>query len=132
MISIRDLTQRLSVSVSGGGQIIAGLAIDSRKVEKDYLYIALQGEQFDGNDFIDQAKSKGAAALATELPHILIQNNMPGFTSSTLRQQLGHIASEFYANPSESLNITAITGTNGKTSTAHFIQQIYENSIPFL
>lgn len=101
---------------------ICGLASDSRKVEKNYLFFALQGFIKNGADFAKSAQSLGAAAIVSEvhvdgidIPQILVKD---------ARAALFQSAAIFY--PEQPETIIAITGTNGKSSTVDFLRQIWD------
>lgn len=102
---------------------IKGLTANSREVGKGYLFAALPGTRFDGRDYIDQAIMNGAT-------HILapkgtsIRPDVTMIESDNPRHEFALMAAEFYKAQPE--NIVAITGTNGKTSVADFIRQIFE------
>lgn len=105
---------------------ITGLTADSRRVEAGFLFAALPGAQADGRDFIDQAVAKGAVAVlvpsGTEIkrydpPVLLIQDSEP-------RRRLALMAAALYKR--QPREIVAVTGTNGKTSVAVFVRQIWE------
>ncbi|HXH55339.1 MAG TPA: UDP-N-acetylmuramoyl-L-alanyl-D-glutamate--2,6-diaminopimelate ligase [Gammaproteobacteria bacterium] len=85
---------------------IKNLTTDSRQVKPGDLFIAVQGLTVDGRAYIEQAISKGAAAVITE------------------RKLIGHIAARFFSDPSKQLPVIGITGTNGKTSVSYFIAEI--------
>lgn len=103
---------------------ISGLTADSREVQPGFLFAALAGVQFDGAKFIPDALKRGAAA-------ILISNDaeidetwaLPVLRCDNPRSQLAHMASRFY--PRQPATIVAVTGTNGKTSVAAFVRQIW-------
>ena len=95
----------------------AGVVLDSRKVEKDFIFIATKGERVDGHDFIPQVMEKGALAVVCEkvpederIPYILVEDSF---------QALKDIA-EYYRQQL-SVKVVGITGSVGKTSTKEFI-----------
>ena len=104
---------------------IRGLTADSREVMPGYLFAALSGVKTDGGAFIDQAIARGAAAVLVAKPA-----QIPADTSAQVavlqsenpRRDLALMAKRFFA--SQPPHVAAITGTNGKTSTAQFLQQI--------
>jgi len=101
---------------------IKGLSADTRDIKRGYLFAALKGTRFDGVDFIDQAIMNGAthilAPIGTKVTGAeLIESDNP-------RLDFAKLASAFYK--SQPNNIVAVTGTNGKTSVADFIRQIFE------
>lgn len=104
---------------------IAGLAYDSRKVSRGYLFFAFPGAKADGREFAQSAMERGAIAVLSELPR------PEGFTAPAPWIQVEHgrhalatAARNFYGHPDEKLGITAITGTNGKTTTTFLIDSI--------
>ncbi len=104
---------------------IASLAFDSRAVEAGTLFFALRGTLSDGHDYIGAALEKGAVAVVCEA---LPEKRRPGVTylqvvDSTLA--LGEMASAFYGHPSEKLSLVGITGTNGKTTTATLLYELF-------
>jgi UDP-N-acetylmuramoyl-L-alanyl-D-glutamate--2,6-diaminopimelate ligase len=102
---------------------ICGLALDSREVEPGFLFAALPGSKKDGRDFIPEAIERGAVAVLTGLEGFA---NVPGIVQITdpePRRRLAHIAAKFYGAQPEC--IAAVTGTNGKTSVANFVYQIW-------
>jgi UDP-N-acetylmuramoyl-L-alanyl-D-glutamate--2,6-diaminopimelate ligase len=103
-----------------------GLASDSRKVKPGYLFAALPGTNADGAHFVDDAARRGAAAVLGHpgLADRVRQLGLPFLPDENPRLRLAQLAAEFYgAQPS---TIAAITGTNGKTSVAVFLRQIWE------
>jgi len=101
---------------------IKGLSADTRDIKRGYLFAALKGTRFDGVDFIDQAVLNGAihvlAPTGTKIEGAqLIESDNP-------RLDFAKLASAFYQSQPD--NIVAVTGTNGKTSVADFIRQIFE------
>lgn len=102
---------------------ITGLTADSRAVEPGFLFAALPGSTVDGRKFIDAAISNGAAAILAPGGTEISANDVALLTSEDARAALAHIAAAFYADQPET--IAAVTGTNGKTSVAHFTRQIW-------
>ncbi|HLG20220.1 MAG TPA: UDP-N-acetylmuramoyl-L-alanyl-D-glutamate--2,6-diaminopimelate ligase [Bdellovibrionota bacterium] len=110
-------------SVRGRGNIqISGVALDSRKVERGDLFVALSGANMDGRRFAEKAVARGAAAVASDQPVEI--RNIPVIVIPQARRWLGALASRVYGEPSRSMTVVGITGTNGKTTTAHLIESI--------
>ena len=113
----------------------AQLRLDSREVEPGDAFIALVGAHVDGRDYIAQAIERGAAAVVFEAEPApggaggagaaaavsAQQIAVPNVGIVGLRQVAGHIAAEFYGHPGRRVRVIAVTGTNGKTSCAHWI-----------
>lgn len=105
------------------------IALDSRKVEKNGLFIAITGFTVDGHDYIPQAIKQGATAIfVEEEPSVPIDESITVLKVPDTREVLAHISTVFYKHPSEKLNVIGITGTNGKTSITYFLGSIYENA----
>jgi len=111
------------------GQAVAGLAVDSRAVEQGFVFVAIPGTRLDGSSFAQFAVRQGAiAVVATEAGVKTARADVgdlpvPFFVSDAPRAELARLAARFYdAQPPV---IVAVTGTNGKTSTAHFLRQIW-------
>jgi len=103
---------------------ISNLAIDSRKVTPGTLFICLKGLNVDGHNFIDAAVQAGALAiLVEEVPQNLPQGVVVLLVKST-RQAMAYIAANFYDNPAKKMRLVGVTGTNGKTTTTYFIEEI--------
>ncbi len=104
---------------------VNGLQLDSRLVQPGELFFAVPGSERDGRKFIDDAIRRGAVAVVCELPaggrHYACE--IPIAYVSELALQLGFIACRYYNNPSNDMELIAVTGTNGKTSCCHFISQ---------
>lgn len=104
--------------------VVTDLAIDSRLVTPGGLFLACNGQSFHGLDFIQEAVSRGAAAVAWEsAPDRHPEAEVPLIEIESLSPELGVIAARFFAEPSAAMTVTGITGTNGKTSVAHFLAQ---------
>ncbi|MDG4549671.1 MAG: UDP-N-acetylmuramoyl-L-alanyl-D-glutamate--2,6-diaminopimelate ligase [Candidatus Contendobacter sp.] len=108
-------------------QPVGGLAADSGSVRPGDLFFALRGGRRHGLEFLDMARAAGARAVLWEPPY---EGSLPGADTAAsllavpeLRQKMGRIASRFYGEPSQRLSVVGITGTDGKTSCAHFIAQ---------
>lgn len=100
---------------------IKGIQIDSRKVKPGDLFIARTGFTVDGHDFIDQALEKGAVALLVQKE---VSAPVPVVKVADTQRALPLIAARFYQYPSRELTVIGVTGTNGKTTTTHLIEQI--------
>ena len=112
----------MTLTADIGEMDITGLTADSRAVQPGFLFAALPGSTADGRDFIDAAIQNGAAAiLAPEDTDPAVGAAL--ITSPDARAALAHMAAAFYGAQPE--NIAAVTGTNGKTSVAHFTRQIW-------
>lgn len=103
---------------------ISTIVQDTRKVEKDCLFICIQGETFDGHDFVREVVEAGALAVVVE--KIPENKNIPYILVKDTRKAMAQIASTFYGHPSQKMNIIGVTGTNGKTTITHLIDQIVE------
>ena len=102
---------------------VGSIAVDSRAVAPDALFVALRGERSDGHDFAAKAALRGASALVVERE---LDLTLPQIVVGDTRAAISHLADAFYGHPSQALTIAAVTGTNGKTTTAHFVRAIFE------
>ncbi len=101
---------------------ITGFTADSRRVRPGFLYVCIRGMKEDGHLFAREAVSKGAVAVATEQSLPL---PAPVIYVANTRHFLSFFAHSFYQEPSHSMRVTGITGTNGKTTTAHYLHRIF-------
>jgi len=128
--SLRELLAGLA-PVPADDRVIAGLTDDSRRVRQGDLFLAVQGLQRHGLEFLPAVRAAGAAAVAWEPPYRgewPVEDKLPLLPVARLGQQLGVIAGRFYGHPSRHLQLVGITGTDGKTSCAHFIAQALNES----
>lgn len=101
---------------------ITGIAIDSRAVDRGDLFVALRGTAVDGHEFVGDAVARGASALITD--HALPSSAVPVVVVSDTAKALARVAARFFGNPAAKLRMCGVTGTNGKTSTAHILRSI--------
>jgi len=105
---------------------IPHICFDSREVQKDSLFIAVNGTLSDGHSFIDSAISKGAIGVVCENLPQTINPKVVYIKVKNSAQSLGIIASNFYDNPSEKLKLVGVTGTNGKTTVATLLHNLFQ------
>ncbi|HED37001.1 MAG TPA: UDP-N-acetylmuramoyl-L-alanyl-D-glutamate--2,6-diaminopimelate ligase, partial [Ignavibacteria bacterium] len=114
-------------------QDISGIFYDSRQVIKNSIFVAVKGYKTDGHKYILDAINNGAIAIILEnnssLPdEVFIHRKVAKILVKDSRFGLAQISSAFYGYPSKKLKVIGITGTNGKTTTSHFIKTILETA----
>jgi UDP-N-acetylmuramoyl-L-alanyl-D-glutamate--2,6-diaminopimelate ligase len=105
---------------------IAGVETDSRLVGKGELFVAMKGHELDGHDFIEQAISKGAAALVLSRSY---ENPLPTIIVEDTARAAAMLAKNFYGDPASNLALVGITGTNGKTSASFLLRSIMSEAM---
>jgi UDP-N-acetylmuramoyl-L-alanyl-D-glutamate--2,6-diaminopimelate ligase len=115
---------QVTLRAGTGETKITGLTADSRAVRLGNLFAALPGAAVDGRDFVQAAIDRGAAAVLVP-DNTEISSDVPVLTSPNARAALAHMAAAFCGRQPET--IAAVTGTNGKTSVAHFTRQIWNS-----
>jgi UDP-N-acetylmuramoyl-L-alanyl-D-glutamate--2,6-diaminopimelate ligase len=123
-----DLTRLLEhlapVQVVGEPAVeIADLAYDSRAVPPGALFFCVPGERSDGHDFADRAVKEGASALVVQRP---VPARVPQIVVTDVREAMARAAAEFFGRPTAQLDVAAVTGTNGKTTTSFLLHSILE------
>jgi UDP-N-acetylmuramoyl-L-alanyl-D-glutamate--2,6-diaminopimelate ligase len=105
---------------------ISGLALDSRRVVPGNVFFALPGRRADGSQFIDEAVSRGAAAvIATHLP-AHVPARVAFLQVADARAVLARVSRRYYRYPDRDLTVIGVTGTNGKTTVTHLLRQFLE------
>ncbi|WP_026674378.1 UDP-N-acetylmuramoyl-L-alanyl-D-glutamate--2,6-diaminopimelate ligase [Alkalihalobacterium bogoriense] len=104
---------------------ITSIEMDSREVKNGSLFVCLKGFHVDGHDYIDEAISNGAVAILTERT---VNVSVPAIVVKDTSLALAVIANHFYHYPTNQLTLVGVTGTNGKTTTTHIIEQIVQNA----
>ena len=115
-----------NTDITGNADVeITGVNIDSRRISEGHLFVAMRGTQVDGHRFIPKAIEQGASAvLCEELPETLSDNVTYVKVAST-EDTVGPVATVFYGNPSEKLKLVGVTGTNGKTTIATLLYNMF-------
>lgn len=117
------------VPPAAGDLEIRQVACDSRKVQARALFFALHGAKADGNEFIKDAVSRGAAAIASEEPPpAALPSSVPWVRVAEARKALAVAAANFFGHPATALQLVAVTGTNGKTTTTSIVDSIIKTS----
>src|SRR4029453_4396300 len=107
-----------------GAAAVTGIAYDSRHVGPGNVFVALKGQHADGSAFARQAIERGAIAIVSQ---DAAPDNVPVTWTVVhdARRALALLAAEFFGNPSTSMQVVGITGTNGKTTTAYLVAAIF-------
>jgi UDP-N-acetylmuramoyl-L-alanyl-D-glutamate--2,6-diaminopimelate ligase len=124
---LSDILYKISLqTVFGKTDVsIKNIIFDSRKVEKNSLFVAISGTQVDGHTFIEKAIEMGASAILCEhLPENL-QTDITYIQVENSAHTMGLIANNFFENPSKKLKLIGVTGTNGKTSTVTLLFRLF-------
>ena len=104
---------------------ISGINIDSRKIEPGHLFVAMKGTQVDGHQFIPKALDLGATAILCEnLPDVR-KDGVTYVQVESTEDAVGKVATLFFGNPTEKLKLVGVTGTNGKTTIATLLYNMF-------
>ena len=127
MMKIEEILAGIDVvSVTGTkNRVISGIEFDSRNVNKDSLFVAVKGYKSDGHDFINAAIESGAAAIICEILPENQGKDICWIKTGDSAKALGLAASNFFGNPSSSLKLVGVTGTNGKTTIATLLYRMF-------
>jgi UDP-N-acetylmuramoyl-L-alanyl-D-glutamate--2,6-diaminopimelate ligase len=117
-----DLLDGVETLAQSGNPQVTGVEYTSRRVTPGNVFVAMRGESSDGNRFIDQAITAGAAAVVTDSDRH--PENVAWAQVAHGRRALAGVSANYYERPAERLAVTGITGTNGKSTTAFIIEAI--------
>ena len=130
MSILKDILYKVAIEAVKGSTEIAvnNIDFDSRKIEENDVFIAIRGAVADGHEFIETAINKGATAIICDT---FPENIVVGVTYVQVKdtnRALAYMASNFYGNPSANLKLVGITGTNGKTTIASLLFQLFKKA----
>jgi UDP-N-acetylmuramoyl-L-alanyl-D-glutamate--2,6-diaminopimelate ligase len=106
---------------------IEGIAYDSRKVKKNFLFVAIKGSNSDGHLYIKDAIDRGAKIIVANKKSTILPSDVAEIIVQDTRDALHKLSTEFYGHPSKKLSVAGITGTNGKTTVSFIIKHILEH-----
>ena len=114
------------LNVIGNAEVeIMGVDIDSRKVAEGHLFVAIKGTQVDGHTFIDKAVAQGASAVLCETLPTEMPQGVTFVQVESTEDAVGPVATMFYGEPSKHLKLVGVTGTNGKTTIATLLYDMF-------
>jgi UDP-N-acetylmuramoyl-L-alanyl-D-glutamate--2,6-diaminopimelate ligase len=127
-MELRKLLEGVEVRKITGETLreIGGIAYHSKRVEKGFLFVAIQGFEVDGHQFIKEAIQRGAEAILLEEEQEIPDRTVILVPNS--RQAMAKISANFYGNPSSLIRLIGITGTNGKTTTTYLLESIFKRA----
>lgn len=128
MKTLKDILYGVSLTELHGDREreISSLAFDSRRVKKGGLFIAIKGLNVDGHDYIETAIDLGAVAILCESLPEKRKKSITYVQVDNSAAAMGIVAANFHDNPSRKLNLVGVTGTNGKTTTATLLFQLFQ------
>ncbi len=104
---------------------ICGINIDSRRIADGHLFVAMRGTQVDGHQFIDKAESQGARAVLCETLPDERKEGVTYVVVASTEDAVGPVATTFYGNPTQRMKLVGVTGTNGKTTVATLLYNMF-------
>lgn len=127
MKQLKDILYKVAIETVKGQTdiVINDLVFDSRKVELNTAFVAIRGVATDGHQFMDSAADKGALAIICEEFPDKIINGITYIKVKDSKEALALMASNYCDNPSENLKLTGVTGTNGKTTIASLLYELF-------
>ena len=129
MKSLEQILINVTLSrVSGSLELeLNGIAMDSREVKPGFVFVAVAGTQTDGHDYIEKAIENGAVAIIFEASRVETDQRVTWIKVSDSSEALGIMAANWFGNPSRQLTLVAVTGTNGKTTIATLLFQLFQH-----
>ena len=124
---LEDILKNINVIETQGdiAKEISGIHIDSRKIEPGHLFVAVKGTQTDGHAYIAKAIELGASAIVCEKMPENIDNNVTYIKVADTEDCVGKLATTFYGDPTSKLELIGVTGTNGKTTIASLLYNMF-------
>ena len=120
------ITKSKPLSIIGQTDVeINGIEIDSRKILPGKVFVAIRGTQTDGHNFISKAIELGATAIVCEQLPSVLSGNVVYIQYQSTEEVVGQLATNFYGNPTSKIKLVGVTGTNGKTTIATLLYQIF-------
>ncbi|WP_298135837.1 UDP-N-acetylmuramoyl-L-alanyl-D-glutamate--2,6-diaminopimelate ligase [Flavobacterium sp.] len=130
MIVLKDILYKVAIEAVKGSTEIAvnKIEFDSRKIQENDVFVAIRGTVSDGHDFIEKAINLGAIVIVCDtLPEVII-TGITYIQVKDTNSALAFMASNYYDNPSSKLRLVGITGTNGKTTIASLLYQLFKKA----
>lgn len=127
---LKDILYKTAIeSVNGTTDIeVSKIEFDSRQVQSGDVFVAIRGTQSDGHNYIAKAIESGAVAVVCESLPETLQKGVTYIEVENSAAALAYMASNYYGIPSQSIKLVGVTGTNGKTTIASLLYQLFKNA----
>lgn len=130
MINLKEILWKVAIEAVNGSTDVAieKMEFDSRKITENDVFIAIRGTISDGHDFIEIAINKGAIAIICDKFPEIIVTGITYIQVKDTNKAMAFMAANYYENPSQKLKLVGITGTNGKTTVASLLYQLFQKA----